>query len=194
MTKTALLTCVAACIALAQIQAPVAGVVRNRAGELRPMLGVAGAFVAGEVIAREIVSAAFSGSLGLAKTEHELLTFNARQILERHEAPAGPAAFGFAPDGSPAWAWFSEAHEVWRWTKQGIRVERRDEEPEIDAQVRREGADLVVLETGARIEVPEGSVEQMSAGWIVIHANDGDHAVRITPGREMSARLPEAAQ
>lgn len=180
--------------ALAQLRAPVTGVVRDKTGALRPLVGVAGALIAGEPIATGVLSAAFSGTAGLAKTDGEVLVFDSERILERKPAPAGPAVFQFSKDGKPALACFPATGELWRWTSEGISVESGSEWPAQMDRIRRDGNQLVVSKTQARITAPDGEMEQMSDEWVVIHSSDGDWAIRIENGKEAVLRVPEVKE
>src|SRR4051794_4299488 len=51
LMKTLIIAIVAAGLAAAQIETPVAGIIRDRTGALRPVLGVTGAFIAGDALA-----------------------------------------------------------------------------------------------------------------------------------------------
>ena len=63
-------------LAQSGISPPRAGYIRDDAGGLRPVYGVAGSFVLGDPIASGVISAAFSGRLGLAKTAGTLYAFD----------------------------------------------------------------------------------------------------------------------
>ncbi len=147
----------------ADLQAPVAGVICDRHGNLRRILGVPGAFVAGESLASGILSASFSGVTGLAKAEDELLEFTAQGVQRRHAAPSGPAEFTFDERGLPASARFLEGAEVWRWVAGRIEV----------ASEKTESSNIP---------------ERMSVHWNVVHTAEADFAVR----GEESLQLPEA--
>jgi hypothetical protein len=99
----------------AQLSPPVIGYVRTSASELRPVLGVAGAFVLGETLERDVLSASFTSASGLVKKEREVLFYRAGKFVSRHDAPAGIAVFSFTSRGEPAAARFEngECHE-WR--------------------------------------------------------------------------------
>ena len=81
--------------ALAQpaITPPAVGTVRDSSGGLHGVIGVAANFVVLDVTAiSNAVSAAFSATAGLVKTDSELLLLDAAgQIANRYDAPAGQA-------------------------------------------------------------------------------------------------------
>jgi hypothetical protein len=67
---------------------------------------VPGNFILGPSIAGKIISQAFSGSLGLLKTESTLAAFDGRgRMLATTDAAAGPALFAFSLDGLRALAY-----------------------------------------------------------------------------------------
>ena len=102
-----------AIICTAQLSSPVIGYVRTTSSELRPVLGVAGAFVLGEALEREVLSASFTSVSGLVKKDREVLFYRAGRLVSRHEAPGGPAVFSFTSRGEPATIRFEngECHE-----------------------------------------------------------------------------------
>ena len=167
--KLAALVLLSVCCLLADLHAPVAGVIRDRHGNLRQILGASGAFVAGESLATGIVSASFSGKLGLAKTEDELIIFDATHVIERRACPEGPALFRFDEQGRPASVHFLSTDEHWRWLA--------------------DGKVSVSFEKSAP-HASESFEERMSAEWMVVHTSDADLAVR----GEESLQLPEVSE
>ena len=107
MKYAALVAFVIACAA--QLSSPLIGFVRTNANELRPVYGVAGAFVLGDPVERDVLSAAFTSVSGLVKKEAEVLVFSRARLVGRPAAPAGPAQFGFTPAGEPAWIRFESS-------------------------------------------------------------------------------------
>ena len=102
-----------AMVCAAQLSSPLIGYVRTRANELRPVYGVAGAFVLGEAVERDVLSAGFTSISGIVKKDDEVLVFLRGKLVRRHVAPAGPAQFGFTPAGEPAWVRFDSGCRQW---------------------------------------------------------------------------------
>ena len=111
MRRLALFVCSLSCAA--QLSSPVIGYVRTSSSELRPVLGVAGAFVLGEALERDVLSASFTSLSGLVKKDREVLVYRSGRLLSRHAAPGGSALFSFTPRGEPATVQFEngECHE-----------------------------------------------------------------------------------
>jgi hypothetical protein len=169
-------TALALCCA-AQISDPRIGFVRDRAGDLRPVYGVAGAFVLGDSIQSGVLSAAFNGSGGLAKTADELLVFREGKLTERFAAPEGAASFGFDSQGKPDWVRFANGSCL-RW--KGATAESGDcpAEPE-----------------GERVRLPGGAAEQEPVGeeWLCARSASALWILRARENREPEIyRLPEA--
>lgn len=91
-----------AVICAAQVSAPLIGYVRTSANELRPVHGVAGAFLLGDPVQRDVLSAGFTSRTGLVKNATEVLFYRGGALVSRHPAPEGRALFRFTPDGEPA--------------------------------------------------------------------------------------------
>lgn len=91
-----------AAICAAQVSAPLIGFVRTSANELRPVHGVAGAFLLGDPLERDVLSAAFTSRTGLVKKATEVLFYRGGALVSRHPAPEGKALFRFTPEGEPA--------------------------------------------------------------------------------------------
>lgn len=102
------LFCCAAALAQPAIEPPSMGAVRDGSGRLQTVMGVPGNFMLAGAGISGVISAAFSGSAGLVKTDTELVVVNARcEVVERSEAPAGPALFAFDSTGAPALVYYS---------------------------------------------------------------------------------------
>jgi hypothetical protein len=100
--------CAAAVLAQPAISPPSVGMVRDSGGSVQAVNGIAGNFLLADTGISNAVSAAFSGSAGLIKTDTELLVLDAPyQIVARFDAPAGPALFAFDGAGAPALAYYS---------------------------------------------------------------------------------------
>src|ERR1700729_479425 len=109
---------IAATIVAAQsgIRPPQVGFAGNADGTLRPVYGVAGNFILGPSIAARVISQAFSGSIGLLKTESTLRAFNRQgQVLATTDAAEGPALFAFSPDGLTALAYVPSSNTLVQW-------------------------------------------------------------------------------
>jgi hypothetical protein len=105
--------CAAAVLAQPAIAPPSVGMVRDSGGSAHVVNGIAGNFVIADTGISNAVSAAFSGSAGLIKTDTELLVLDASyQVAARYDAPGGaalfaPALFAFDASGAPALAYYS---------------------------------------------------------------------------------------
>ena len=169
------LCCVVAVACFAQVSTPLIGYYCDRGGALRPLHGVAGAFVPGPALETDAISAAWSGSAGFAKKERELLLLNADGIIERLEAPPGPATFGFLADGRRAWARFA------------------------DGSCREFATPCPSANGGKpplRLRLPETveTYEQLGDGWILVRGKDSLYAIRTHRDNDQAYELPEAEQ
>jgi len=91
------------------------GYIRDATNRLRPLFGVSANFILGEAEHSGVLSAACSGRFVLAKTEDTVMLLDeAGRLVERWTAPAGPALFAFAADGTPALAFFPGVSELMR--------------------------------------------------------------------------------
>jgi hypothetical protein len=119
MTKTWIaFPLLAAASAWAQpaIAPPQLGFVEDGARALRPAYGLAGNFILGPSIAAAVLSEAFSGSLGLLKTESSLAAFDSHgKLLASVEVAPGPALFAFSPSGSMALAYIASSNLLMEW-------------------------------------------------------------------------------
>jgi hypothetical protein len=101
----------------AQIRPPQLGFSGAADGTLRPVYGVAGNFILGPPIAGKVISQAFSGSLGLLKTESTLAVFDGQgKVLATTDAAAGPASFAFSLDGATALAYVASSNTLVEWS------------------------------------------------------------------------------
>jgi hypothetical protein len=122
MTKAFFLTLLAWAGAGAQsIAPPQLGFVVDGASVLRPAYGLAGNFILGPSVGSQIASAAFSGSVGLLKTDSSLAAFNSQgALLGSMKATPGPALFGFSPSGATALVYLESIHELVEWRGAGF--------------------------------------------------------------------------
>lgn len=98
------------------IQAPQIGFAGQVNGTLRPVYGVAGSFILGPPVASKVISQAFSGSLGLLKTDATLVAFDGEgHVFASMDAAAGPALFAFSPDGVTALAYVASSNTLVEW-------------------------------------------------------------------------------
>jgi hypothetical protein len=98
------------------IAPPQAGFVEDSAHTLRPVYGFAGNFILGRSLTGPIVSEAFSGSLGLLKTDASLAAFDSQgALLASMDLAAGPALFAFSPNGTTALVFIAESNTWIEW-------------------------------------------------------------------------------
>lgn len=97
-----------AALAQTTLAPPLAGTIRDATGALHSVVGVAGNFVVLDAGISNVVSAAFSGSAGLVKTDSQLLVLDAlNNVQAAYDAPPGPGLFAFDAQGAPALAYYS---------------------------------------------------------------------------------------
>jgi hypothetical protein len=141
--KTILITLAFAAAACAQpaLAPPQIGFLLDGAGSLRPLYGIAGNFVLGDSAADGVVSAAFSGTFAVLKTDSALIvTDPAGHALTTTGTPVGPAAFAFTKAGIPAFAYLPQSNLLLMWNATGFQT--------------------VVFDCGA---FPAGAVQSISA-------------------------------
>jgi hypothetical protein len=98
------------------IAPPSLGFIEDGAHALRSAYGLAGNFVLGPRLASKVVSAAFSGSVGLLKTDSSLAAFDSQgRRLGAMDAPPGPALFAFSPSGNTALAYMAYSNSLVEW-------------------------------------------------------------------------------
>jgi hypothetical protein len=98
------------------IAPPQLGFVEDSARSLRPAFGLAGNFMLGPPIAGKIVAEAFSGSIGLLKTDSSLTAFDAQgKLLASMNVAPGPALFAFSPAGGTAIAYIASSNQLIEW-------------------------------------------------------------------------------
>jgi hypothetical protein len=98
---------------------PQIGYIQDGGNSLRPVYGIAGNFVLGDATASGVISAAFSGSFGLVKTDSAVYAIDRQgQVLAGVDAPAGSALFAFSRSGAPAFAYFVDANVWMTWDGQ----------------------------------------------------------------------------
>jgi hypothetical protein len=178
--------------AVAQVSAPATGFVRDRAGSLRPVLGVAGSFVLGDPIEEAVISVGFGKSFGYAKTEAEILVLRSDAVVERHAAPAGSSLFYLGSDGEIEQIYFPSVRELWRVQGSGFKKMADTDIPQPPFEVR---GDELTLRDGTTIRLPEpvGDPEWLSDNWIVVRGRGALYTVRIGSDARVM-QLPQAAQ
>ena len=77
---------------LAQVAEPRVGLVAGRDGAAREVLGVAGAFLPGDIVLSDVIRGAAAGDFWVAKLPYSLRTSRG----EEFDAPPGDALFGFS--------------------------------------------------------------------------------------------------
>jgi hypothetical protein len=98
------------------IAPPLLGFVEDATSLLRPAYGLAGNFILGAAISGKIVSAAYSGSVGLLKTDSSLAAFDSHgRLLASMHVAAGPALFAFSPGGTAALAYIASSTTLVEW-------------------------------------------------------------------------------
>lgn len=190
---------------------PRVGYIRDEAGALRPVYGVGGSFVLGPPVnKRPVVSAAFSGRLGLAKTAVALYAFDREgRRLGRLAAADGPAQFVFSPDGSEAIAFLPDTSEWFRWREGGfqpIPLEDMEETAIPTGLTLAGGRSLVAADNELVLRKPDGteartalagpilSLEWMGEDWIYVREAGRHTAARLAGDGLEAYRLPEAAR
>ena len=195
------------------IAPPRVGYVRDEGNRVRPVIGIAANFILGPPIALDVLSAAFSRSAGLIKTDHglEVIAGSKRYF----PAPSGEALFAFAADGSPELVYFSKTRDLLRWHAGGLKrialdaqavdgevisvssgiallVKRQDRiwRLEVDATsgAVRSGRVLAGASAPALLR-PDGTVLYLDSGDVVIEQRDGSrqrvHEPRASHFEEM---------
>jgi hypothetical protein len=95
---------------------PQVGFIQDGHGQIHIVNGLAGNFLVGAAVSSGIISAAYSGSFGLLKSDSALIVVDQQgRGVASVVAPNGPALFGFAADGSPALAYFEQSKTLLVW-------------------------------------------------------------------------------
>jgi hypothetical protein len=115
--KTLLAFAILAASALAQstMQTPQVGFAAIAGGEVRPVFGVAGNFILGPSVAGNARSEAFSGLVGILKTDSSLIAFDPKgNVLANAAAGPGLALFAFSSGGA-ALAYIPSTNSLFEW-------------------------------------------------------------------------------
>ncbi len=95
---------------------PQVGLILDGHGEIHIVNGLAGNFLLRSAVASGIVSAAYSGSFGLLKSDSALTVINSEgRPVASIAATQGPALFAFSSSGSPALAYFEQSKTLYLW-------------------------------------------------------------------------------
>ena len=191
---------------------PQVGFIQDDHGQIRIVSGLAGNFVVGVAVPSGIISAAYSGSFGLLKSDSALIVVNQQgRGVASVVAPNGPALFGFAADGSPALAYFEQSKTLLVWDGHTFRpagpmvVQAPRAIASVSATraamiVQREdglweyGVELATGATVSRMALPgvtlpvsmlAGSVVYRDAKGVVVRSQDGSEKL-------IDAHLPES--
>jgi hypothetical protein len=139
------------------IEVPAIGATVDTAGTLRVVQGVAGNFWLGPAIASEVLSAACSERMCLAKTDSKILSATGET-----DAPPGPAIFGL--NGNDAIVYFPESRVFARWHEDALDLLDWRVDGEVfsvrlkEIAVRREGEVSIVHSDGSVVvSIPDGS-------------------------------------
>lgn len=98
------------------IAPPRLGFIADGSHGLRPLYGMAGSFILGPAVRGAVVSQAFSGSLGLLRTDLFLAAFDPQgRSLGSIDVSRGPALFAFSPDGTAALAYVASSDALYEW-------------------------------------------------------------------------------
>ena len=165
----------------AQLQRPRIGYIVDRKGSLRPVDGVAGAFVLGPAVDHDVVSAACSGKSLVVKKDRELIVDGTA-----FEASVGPVVITFTPQGVLDEVFFLETGELWTWRDGKFN-------PTLAARIQSVAAihdgELSLNGVPVRLRNRVQSVSQMGDGWWVAYGEERLFAIRD----EQVYELPEDA-
>jgi hypothetical protein len=176
--------------------------------EIRPVIGLAGNFLVGRAASTGIVSAAFSGSFGMLKSDSAITVIDQHgRAMARADAPPGPALFAFSENGSPALVYLEKSKTLRVWNG-------RQFQPDIDETVlsiaslsSTRGALIVQRENGLwrlGVELATGAIVSQMAlpgviapvlmlpGGGIVYRDAHEVAVRREDGSEkrIAAHLP----
>jgi hypothetical protein len=95
---------------------PEVGFIQDGYSQIHIVNGLAGNFVVGAAVSSGIISVGYSGSFGLLKSDSALIVVDPKgRGVASVVAPAGPALFAFAADGSPALVYFEQSKTLLAW-------------------------------------------------------------------------------
>src|SRR5579864_2698828 len=105
------------------LTAPQAGFMQDASHSLRPVYGIAGNFLLGDPVAVEVISAAYSGSYGLIKTDSAVAVIDKTGSIAACVAMSdGPVLYAFATTGEPALVYLMAANTLLAWNSRAFDV------------------------------------------------------------------------
>jgi hypothetical protein len=155
----------------AQIAPPRVGYVVDRHGALRPVTGVSGAFMVGEPIDHDVLSAAFSGKTLVVKKDRELFVDS-----RRFEAPQGPVEIKFDKHGKVSEVFFRDVSLLWTWNGQEYSESNAAHPGETTAVIRED--EVLIKGIPVRLPSQPRHISQMGEDWLVIYADGHVFAIR----------------
>jgi hypothetical protein len=182
-----------ASLALAQsgIEVPDIGAIVDSSGALRQVQGVAGSFRLGPPGVTDVLAAACSERLCLAKTDSKILSPTGET-----DAPQGPAIFGL--NGDTAIVFFPESRVFARWNNDVLEPLDWVVEGEVlsvrlqDIAVRRDGQVWIIHPDGSVVDsIPEASGPVLLLPKGVLFATQ-DEIVLRQDGREVRFEIADA--
>jgi len=191
---------------------PQVGFIQDDHGQIHIVNGLAGNFLVGVAVSSGIISAAYSGSFGLLKSDSALIVVDRQgHGVASVVAPNGPALFGFAADGSPALAYFEQSKTLLVWDGHTFRragpvvVQAPLAIASVSATraamiVQREnglweyGVDLATGATVSQIALPGVTLPVLMLAGGVVYPHAKGIVVRSQDGSEklIAAHLPES--
>lgn len=147
---------------------PLAGIARDETHRLRPVYGIAGNFIVGQAAGEELISLAFSGKAGIAKTGTQLLLLDGMgAVTVKYSAPPGNALFAFDADRTPEFCYFETTGELWRIIANGLEpVTAPELEPGDHALALRSAKGVVTLISRKSLGQPDGPVLAIAGGLL----------------------------
>lgn len=191
---------------------PQVGFIQDAHGQIHIVNGLPGNFRVGVAVSSGIISAAYSGSFGLLKSDSALIVVDQQgRGVASVVAPSGPALFGFAADGSPALAYFEQSKTLLVWDGHTFRPAAPivDQAPLAIASVSATRAAMIVqhedglweygleLATGAtvsRMALPGVTLPVLMLAGGVVYRGAKGIVVRSPDGSEnlIAAQLPQS--
>jgi hypothetical protein len=176
-TLSLLLGC--AVLAVSQIQPPLIGHIRDRAGRVVPVYGVAGTFSLGEPLTEGATEASFIGGSGFLRTVDGWFRLENGNLTRVDDA-----AGGLSNTADNVWLESQTAGNC----RQLLSEDHNRTKPCPDYR-------LTLADFTQRLQLPEevAGFERMAADWYVLRGERGLYAVRWRQGSEPEVcQLPEA--
>jgi len=188
--------CVGYAFAQSGIEVPKIGSIIDSSGSLRSVQGVAGSFSLGAVSVPEVLSAACSEHLCLAKTDSKILSPTGET-----DAPPGPAIF--AMNGDAATMYFAAPHMFAQWANDSMDPLEWKIEGDVLSLLWRDGAITIAVRREGRVWIvhPDGSVADSIGGATgpvmllpdgVLFATAGEIVLRHSDSTEVRFELKDA--